>query len=155
MCQEALDILDKLIQRRYKGQYTLANLSEIDDYVFYSQGSRMTSRAFNFGLEKVCRYANIPVRTSHKIRKTVASLLCDNNVPLEEIQKMLGHTNLATTLAYLYNPQTSKETEALIEKALSTSQYAESKKGVNNEALGNKIIDFKSAITQRKLKNIT
>lgn len=41
-----------------------------------------------------------------------------NSIPLDCIREMLGHSNLSTTLEYIYNPLTEKETYDLITKAL-------------------------------------
>lgn len=46
------------------------------------------------------------------------SNLSANGVPLDCIREMLGHSNLSTTLEYIYNPLTEKETYDLITKAL-------------------------------------
>ena len=56
--------------------------------------------------------------TSHKIRKTYASRLSANGVPIDCIRENLGHSNLATTLEYIYNPLTESETYELIKNAL-------------------------------------
>ena len=52
------------------------------------------------------------------MRKTYASNLNANGVPLDCIREMLGHSNLSTTLEYIYNPLTEKETYDLISRAL-------------------------------------
>lgn len=41
-----------------------------------------------------------------------------NGVPLDAIRELLGHTDLATTLGYIYNPLPEKDTYELISKAL-------------------------------------
>ena len=51
------------------------------------------------------------------MRKTYASKLNANGVPLDCIREQLGHANLQTTLEYIYNPLTEKETYDLIAKA--------------------------------------
>ena len=58
------------------------------------------------------------MKSTHKMRKTYASNLNANNVPLDAIREQLGHSELTTTLSYLYNPLTEEETFDLIEKAL-------------------------------------
>ena len=60
----------------------------------------------------------LAVKSSHKMRKTYASNLNANGVPIEEISELLGHSNLSTTMRYLYNPLTEKETYERIKKAL-------------------------------------
>ena len=52
------------------------------------------------------------------MRKTYASNLNAHGVPLDSIRELLGHTNLQTTLGYIYNPLTEKETYNLISQAL-------------------------------------
>lgn len=89
-----------------------------DDFIFMRNGERLTSRQINYVLEKACKRLGIAVKRSHKIRKTVASRLNAGNVPLDSIREMLGHANLSTTLGYIYNPLSEKETYALISKAL-------------------------------------
>ena len=151
LCLDIFTILDKIIKRRYKGKYTVDDMGLIDDYIFYSQGSRANARAINFGLEKLCRQANIPPKSSHKIRKTVASRLNANNVPLDEIRKILGHTNISTTLSYLYNPQNSDKTNQMIEQALSGKQVCTPCKRDDN---GSKIINFSELILGTNSKKV-
>ncbi len=57
-------------------------------------------------------------KSTHKMRKTFASNLNASGVPLDCIRELLGHSNLNTTLGYIYNPLTEKETYDLISKAL-------------------------------------
>lgn len=45
-------------------------------------------------------------------------MLATNGVPLDAIRELLGHSDLQTTLGYIYNPLTDTETADLIEKAL-------------------------------------
>lgn len=52
------------------------------------------------------------------MRKTYASRLNANGVPLDAIREQLGHSSLSSTLGYIYNPLTEKETYKLIAKAL-------------------------------------
>lgn len=89
-----------------------------DDFIFTRDGVRIQSRQINYILEKACSKIGIPAKRSHKIRKTVASRLSAGNVPLDFIREMLGHSNLSTTLSYIYNPLSEKETYTLMTKAL-------------------------------------
>ena len=52
------------------------------------------------------------------MRKTYANNLNANGVSLDYIREMSGLSNLSTTLEYIYNPLTEKETYDLISKAL-------------------------------------
>ena len=52
------------------------------------------------------------------MRKTYASALNANGVPVDAIRECLGHSNLQTTMSYLHNPLTDEETYERIKKAL-------------------------------------
>ena len=87
-------------------------------FIFVNENGRITSRAIAYRIEKVCNHAGLPVKSSHDIRRTVASELNAKGVPLDEIRKILGHSNEKTTLSYLYNPYSEDKTNRLIEDAL-------------------------------------
>jgi integrase len=50
----------------------------------------MTSRSFNYLLEKYCRDARVTFKSSHCIRRTFASRLYAEGMPLEEISVQLA-----------------------------------------------------------------
>ena len=87
-------------------------------YIFMRDGERITSRQVAYVLEKFAERQGVRTKSTHKMRKTYASNLNANGVPLDCIREMLGHSNLSTTLEYIYNPLTEKETYDLITKAL-------------------------------------
>ncbi len=87
-------------------------------YIFMRDGERITSRQIAYVLEKFAERQGMRTKSTHKMRKTYASNLNANGVPLDCIREMLGHSNLSTTLGYIYNPLTEKETYDLIAKAL-------------------------------------
>ena len=43
-----------------------------------------------------CR--SLPLLTSHSLRHTFANYLCENNVNIKVAQKLLGHTDIETTM---------------------------------------------------------
>ena len=87
-------------------------------YIFMRDGERLTSRQVAYVLEKFAERQGTRTKSTHKMRKTYASNLNASGVPLDCIREMLGHSNLSTTLEYIYNPLTEKETYDLITKAL-------------------------------------
>lgn len=87
-------------------------------YIFMRNGERITARQIAYVLEKYAERQGTRTKSTHKMRKTYASNLNANGVPLDCIREMLGHSNLSTTLEYIYNPLTEKETYDLIAKAL-------------------------------------
>ena len=101
---KALDILKKITQK--------------GEYIFMRGGERITSRQVAYVLEKYAERTGIRTKSTHKMRKTYASNLNANGVPLDCIREMLGHSELSTTLQYIYNPLTEKETYDLIKNAL-------------------------------------
>lgn len=96
-------------------------LNKIDrqgEYIFMRNGERITSRQIAYVLEKYAERQGTSVKSTHKMRKTFASNLSANGVPVDCIRELLGHNNLSTTLGYIYNPLTESETYKLIQKAL-------------------------------------
>lgn len=87
-------------------------------YIFTRDSQRITSRQIAYVLEKYAERKNLPTKSTHKMRKTYASNLNAKGVPLDCIREQLGHSNLSTTLGYIYNPLTEKETYQLMTKAL-------------------------------------
>lgn len=101
---KAIDILEKIDRQ--------------GDFIFMRNGERITSRQVAYVLEKYAERQGLTTKSTHKMRKTFASKLNASGVPLDCIRELLGHSNLNTTLGYIYNPLTEKETYDLIAKAL-------------------------------------
>lgn len=94
-------------------------LSSDSEYLFtQSNGERMTSRSFNYWLEKYCRDAGITFKSSHCIRRTFASRLYAEGMPLEEIRVYMGHEDIETTKGYIYNYNGIEKNRAYMDKAL-------------------------------------
>jgi integrase len=87
-------------------------------FIFMKNGERITSRQIAYVLEKYAERQGVPTKSTHKMRKTYASNLSAHGVPLDCIREMLGHSDLSTTLGYIYNPLTEAETYNLIAGAL-------------------------------------
>lgn len=96
----------------------LQKMERTGEYIFMRDGDRITSRQIAYVLEKYAERQGIATKSTHKMRKTFASNLNASGVPLDCIRELLGHSNLNTTLGYIYNPLTEKETYDLISKAL-------------------------------------
>lgn len=87
------------------------------DYIFTRKGERITARQTAYVLEKYAERKGIPVKSTHKMRKTYASCLSAQGVPLDYIREELGHSSIQTTLSYIYNPLTEEETKEKIYQA--------------------------------------
>lgn len=96
----------------------LNKISKQGEYIFMRDNERITARQIAYVLEKYAQRKGVMTKSTHKMRKTYASNLNANGVPLDCIREQLGHNNLSTTLGYIYNPLTEKETYDLIAKAL-------------------------------------
>lgn len=96
----------------------LKKIESQGDYIFMKDGKRITSIRISSVLRKYANYQGVHMKSSHKIRKTFASNLNAAGVPLDYIRELLGHSDLNTTLGYIYNPLTEKETYDLVSKAL-------------------------------------
>lgn len=94
------------------------SLEERGEYLFMRDGERISARQVTYAYEKYARQTGHDVKRSHKARKTYASLLQLNGVPVDEIRKQLGQRDLSTTMQYLFNPLTDDETYGVITAAL-------------------------------------
>ena len=110
--------LDRFVAVPPKAIELLKQIPRQSEYIFTRDGERITSRQIAYILEKYAERQGIQTKSTNKMRKTYASLLASNGVPLDAIRELLGHTDLSTTLGYIYNPLPEKDTYELISKAL-------------------------------------
>ncbi|WP_143321210.1 site-specific integrase [Clostridium sp. HBUAS56010] len=104
---KAKDILLKIINERGK-------IIDKETFLFMRNGSYLNKEQVNQSLWRVCEASGLGRKSSHKIRKTFASRLNANGVPIDEIRVLLGHTNTMTTLSYIYNPLPKERTLQMI-----------------------------------------
>lgn len=109
---------DRFVMLVPKAVEILNKIERQGEYIFMRDSGRITSRQLAYVLEKYAERQGIPTKSTHKMRKTFASNLNAHGVPLDCIRELLGHADLSTTLGYLYNPLTEKETYNLIVEAL-------------------------------------
>lgn len=109
---------DRFVVLVPKAKALLDKLDKSGTYLFERDGERLRARQIAYVLEKYAERQGIQTKSTHKMRKTYASMLNANGVPLDAIREQLGHTELSTTLSYIYNPLTEQETFSLISGAL-------------------------------------
>ena len=63
-------------------------------------GKPIVTLTFNKRLKKYCKAAGVPYHSSHKIRFYAASTAYDGE-NLVTISKMMGHSQISTTMHYL------------------------------------------------------
>jgi site-specific recombinase XerD len=51
-------------------------------------------------LRKIGREAKVPRVHPHKFRRTLATMAIDKGMPVEQVQKLLGHVKIDTTMHY-------------------------------------------------------
>jgi len=87
----------------------LDNLPRTSEYVFTNPrtGGRYDNRIKL--IKGLCRRAGVKVFSAHNLRHLGASILVDQNIPLSDIQLLLGHTRVTTTAVYVQsiNPSLS------------------------------------------------
>ena len=101
---QALDIINSIPQN--------------SEFIFVRGTKRITARQIAYVLEKYAERQGKKTKSTHKMRKTYASNLNAKGVPLDAIREQLGHSDLQTTMTYIYNPLTETETYELIKNAL-------------------------------------
>lgn len=65
-----------------------------------SQSSRLTISGIEVRLRKLGMNANIGRVHPHKFRRTLATMAIDKGMPIEQVQRLLGHVKIDTTLHY-------------------------------------------------------
>ena len=102
---------------------TSENGNNEGDYVFCNEKGRISIRVIDNRIRNICKLAGLnEIKSAHDIRRTVASNLARENVKLEVIRDFIGHSDLKTTLGYIYN---------LEEKETINKQLEISRKGLN------------------------
>ena len=93
----------------------LRKLNPDGKYVFEYKGRRITIKSFEHTLYRSCDSVGIPRRSPHKLRKTYASILLDNNISEKFIIENMGHTSITTTKScYARNRKDQTQREEII-----------------------------------------
>ncbi|MCF8020269.1 MAG: site-specific integrase [Vallitaleaceae bacterium] len=90
-----------------------------ENFLFIDENGRTKARAIDNRIRKLCNKAGIPVKSAHDIRRTVASEMHTNGVPVEIIRQFLGHADIKTTWSYIFNNQNKAKTSQIIQRSLS------------------------------------
>lgn len=85
-----------------------------EDFIFCDENGRTNIRSLDNLIRKCCRKAGIEEKSAHDIRRTVASEMFSNGVPVEVIREYLGHSDIKTTYGYILNNKTKLETQRMI-----------------------------------------
>lgn len=74
---------------------------------FSSPHTRLTISGVEVRLRQLGKKANIIKVHPHKFRRTLATMAIDKGMPIEQVQKLLGHVKIDTTLHYAMVNQTN------------------------------------------------
>lgn len=66
------------------------------------RGERLTGQAISHGIHVLARRAAVPLISVHQFRHSCASDLLEAGVHLAEVQRILGHQGIATTVRYTH-----------------------------------------------------
>lgn len=71
------------------------------------KGGRVTGPSLWNGVSRIAKRMEVPLNRLHQFRHTCASDLLEAGVSLTEVQRILGHASVSTTVRYLHfsNPQ--------------------------------------------------
>lgn len=107
---------------------TIAQINERNgcgesEFIFCDEKGRTKIRALDNRIRKLCTRANLPVKSAHDIRRTVASEMFNNGVPVEIIRDYLGHSDIKTTWGYILDNQGKEKTAQMVLKSLQTLDF--------------------------------
>lgn len=71
-----------------------------DGIAFSSERGRITRRGVSFIVEKFCHDNGIAKFTPHDLRRSFATVLLKRGVPINVVQRLMGHANINTTAIY-------------------------------------------------------
>ena len=86
-----LELFEKVREINERCQY------KAGDFIFCDEKGRTTIRAIDNLIRKVCNMAGIETKSAHDIRRTVASEMFNQGIPVEIIRNYLGHSDIKTT----------------------------------------------------------
>lgn len=77
------------------------------EYLFYNflKNRRLNKEDVKLFYRRLSRKTGIKNIHSHRFRKTFASLLAENGMPVDVIQKLIGHSRITTTMIYIQYDQ--------------------------------------------------
>ena len=95
----------------------IRRLNPFGKYVFKKNGNRVKTYSFRRRLYRICHTLNIVQKSPHKVRKTYASILLDNQIPEKNVIELMGHTDISCTRKfYSRNRKTNEKKAELLDQ---------------------------------------
>ncbi len=86
----------------------LASRKDDLDFLFYSQyKKRYSSKGIAHVLNRIAERSGVDNVHPHRFRRTFATNLYNRGMDVHEIQRLMGHKNVQTTLGYIYTDDNS------------------------------------------------
>ncbi|MFQ9515383.1 MAG: tyrosine-type recombinase/integrase [Eubacterium sp.] len=103
-----------------------------EGYIFTRKHTFIRAETIERTIERACKRADIPYKSGHKIRKTYISTLIDSGLNIDEIRRMVGHSDERTTYGnYCFNRLTDVQTQNAIENALDIEKVIKSNQNLS------------------------
>jgi site-specific recombinase XerD len=96
-----LRCLEAYLPRRHN-QLERFNLLGERALLIMRHGSRLTGSAISNGVHAISRKAGVSIHSLHQFRHTCASDLLEAGVHLAQVQRILGHSGISTTVRYVH-----------------------------------------------------
>lgn len=90
----------------------IRKLNPFGEFVFEKNGNRIKTYSFRRKLYRICRTLGIKQKSPHKVRKTYASILLDNQIPEKNVIELMGHTDISCTKEFYSRDRKSSEKKA-------------------------------------------
>lgn len=87
----------------------LINNSSSEFLFTNDNGERITTNVVRRRLEKINRKLGIKHKSPHKLRKTYASILLDNNLDNNLITSLMGHTDISMTEGHYHRDRKDQD----------------------------------------------
>lgn len=111
---EVQEAIDKYLPIRNKGKV------KCDKLFLTNQGNEMARSNLNTALKNIAKEAGIPFyneMSNHQLRSACATIYLEDGMTLPELQSLLGHENVSTTLRY------TKTNTAKVENAVMGKRF--------------------------------
>ena len=94
------------------------------EFIFVNRyGKPLTVYDINRAIERIVEnLPNVPKFTSHQLRHTFATKLCQNETDLKLIQEIMGHADISTTMN-IYNESSIERKKASMARMESTTNF--------------------------------
>ncbi len=79
------------------------------EYMFSWRGQMLRTEAIRNMLHRIAERAGVEDVHPHRFRRTFATSLVDRGMPVNELKPLMGHSNIDTTMTYVYQSEKKLE----------------------------------------------